>query len=244
VFVLAWDTATNLTRLGLGRIDSQGQVESLETRTGEEGSNHSATLPLEIDSILSAHSLKAADLGLVAVGRGPGSFTGLRTGLALAKGLALGANIPALGISTLTILAGAVPNSPPRPRLVAPLIDARHNELFTRLYRLRADSPLPEPLSEILTLSPALVAPTIKALDSEGEGVLLLGPAINLLPPSLDGLSLGSSDLPDPLVLAIQAAYALSHSLLADCPVTPLYGRTPDIFKKWTPPTRLTSGQP
>jgi hypothetical protein len=81
--------------------------------------------------------------------------------------------------------------------------------------------------------------PTLRALDTQAEGILLLGPALSYLPPLLDGFTLGPSSPPDPTILSAQAIYALSHDLSADCPVTPIYGRSPDIFKKWTPPARL-----
>ncbi|MDR2367070.1 MAG: tRNA (adenosine(37)-N6)-threonylcarbamoyltransferase complex dimerization subunit type 1 TsaB [Deltaproteobacteria bacterium] len=242
MLVLSWDTSTELTSLGLCRADASGHLGILETKTGDGRGSHSSTLPPEIDRILKRHGLKPIDLDLVAAGRGPGSFTGLRTGLALAKGLAMGAGIPALGISSLAVLAGHPAKPPmPAPSLVAPVIDARHGELFTRLFRLIPGSPLPGPLSDILVLSPDKVMPALRALDTEREGILLLGPALRLLPPAAEGFTLGPSDPPDPSILASQAAYSLTNGLAADCPPTPLYGRSPDIFKKWTPPARLPS---
>jgi tRNA threonylcarbamoyladenosine biosynthesis protein TsaB len=235
VLVLAWDTSTNATCLGLCRVNGLGNAEALITKTKDGRGGHSAILPPEIEKILKDRSLRPSDLDLVAVGRGPGSFTGLRTGLALAKGLAMGANIPALGLPSLAVLAGAQLG----PGLVAPVIDARHQELFTVLYRLKTDSPLPEPISEILVLKPDQVLPTLRSLDTSSEGIRLCGPALAFLPPPIEGFSLGTSDPPDPTILAAQAAYWLNHDLASNCPVTPLYGRSPDIFKKWVPPTRL-----
>ncbi|MDR3134707.1 MAG: tRNA (adenosine(37)-N6)-threonylcarbamoyltransferase complex dimerization subunit type 1 TsaB, partial [Deltaproteobacteria bacterium] len=171
--------------------------------------------------------------------------TGLRTGLALAKGLALGAGKPVLGISSLAVLAGNARDSQsPEPKLLAPIIDARHQEVFTALFRQVDDSPLPKQISDILVLKPDFVMPALRALDTDQRGILLVGPALGLLPPVTDGFSLGSASPPDPLILASQAAYSLVHDLSSDCPVTPLYGRSPDIFKKWVPPTRLACREP
>jgi tRNA A37 threonylcarbamoyladenosine modification protein TsaB len=125
-------------------------------------------------------------------------------------------------------------------KLIAPVIDARHGELFTRLYSLKNQSPWPEALSEILVLSPDKIMPALKPLDTKGQGIILLGPALSFLPAPMEGFTLGPEAPPDPLVLAAQAFWAYFHDLGPDCPLSPLYGRSPDIFKKWTPPTRLS----
>jgi hypothetical protein len=103
---------------------------------------------------------------------------------------------------------------------------------------------LPEPLSEILVLKPDQTPLALKALDPDNLGILLVGPAVSLLPPPPTGLAIGSTSPPDPALLAAQAAFRLLHNLTDDCPLTPLYGRSPDIFKKWTPPIRLPANRP
>jgi len=72
---------------------------------------HSAELAAAVQAILDQHGLRAADLAGIAVAIGPGSYTGLRVGLALAKGMALGLGIPLVGVPTLDVLAA--PWSPP-----------------------------------------------------------------------------------------------------------------------------------
>jgi tRNA threonylcarbamoyladenosine biosynthesis protein TsaB len=243
LLVLAFDTSTQATCLGLFLADGSGGAEAIELRILVGLGGHSAILPPAVDEVLKARSLAPSDLDIVAAGRGPGSFTGLRTGLALAKGLALGAGKPVLGVPTLAVLAGAALSAAgDGPSLAAPLIDARHQEIFTALFRLNGDSPLPEPVSDTLVLSPELVMPTLKALAPDRD-ILLCGPALGLLPPAAPGFVPGDPAPPDPRVLAAQAAFLLSGGLKADCPATPLYGRSPDIFKKWVPPARL-GGQP
>ncbi|MDR2302809.1 MAG: tRNA (adenosine(37)-N6)-threonylcarbamoyltransferase complex dimerization subunit type 1 TsaB [Deltaproteobacteria bacterium] len=247
LLVLSLDTSTSLATLGLSRHGALGQIETLESLvvTGQGG--HSGTLPPQIDALLKRHSLKAADLNLIAAGRGPGSFTGLRTGLALAKGLALGAGVPALGVPSLAALAwggnvlGSGQNDSP---FLAPVIDARHGEVFTRLYEPKNACPWPEALSEILVLSPEKIMPALKPLDARGRGIVLLGPALSFLPPPQAGFTHGPAAAPDPIALAAQAVWALAQNLGQECPLAPLYGRSPDIFKKWTPPTRLTCREP
>jgi tRNA threonylcarbamoyladenosine biosynthesis protein TsaB len=78
------------------------------------------------EALLAAEKLRAIVIGL-----GPGSFTGLRVGLATAKGLALGGDIPIFGTSSLAMLAASY-----GPGRVAPVVDARRNEVFGALYEI------------------------------------------------------------------------------------------------------------
>lgn len=85
-----------------------------------------------VERVLARHGLKASDLGLVAVGRGPGGFTGVRVGMATALGIALGAGVPVWQVCSLQALAmrAAAPGGP----LSAPLLDARKGEVYGALY--------------------------------------------------------------------------------------------------------------
>src|SRR3989338_6211150 len=65
---------------------------------------HSTTLLPKMHELLESHNIRPRDLDLVCVSKGPGSFTGLRVGIACAKGLALGLGIPLIGISTFEVL--------------------------------------------------------------------------------------------------------------------------------------------
>ena len=91
-----------------------------------------ALLPL-LEQVLQPHSW--ADLTAIAVGTGPGNFTGVRIAVALARGLALGLNIPAIGVTRLEALAHALP----RPVIV--IEDARRNEAYYQ--RFTTDGPGP-----------------------------------------------------------------------------------------------------
>ena len=97
------------------------------------GLTHSKTLMPQVEQLLAACSLSPADLGLIAVANGPGSFTGVRIGVSCAAGLAFAAGIPALGVSTLEAMAyGASYHE----GLVCPVMDARRNEVYTALFRI------------------------------------------------------------------------------------------------------------
>ncbi len=112
--VLAFDTATPVATSALLR---DGDV------LGERASRVAAVLA-DADELLRAAGLAPGDLDALVVGTGPGSFTGIRIGLAAARGLALALGIPVAGVSTLAALAAASPGA-------LPVIDARRREVFT-----------------------------------------------------------------------------------------------------------------
>ena len=116
VLILAFDTATRVATSALVR---DGEV------LGERVST-AVTLLEEVDDLLRAAGAAPGDLDALAVGTGPGSFTGVRIGLATARGLALSLGIPAAGVSTLDALAAGAPGA-------LPVIDARRSEVFVPL---------------------------------------------------------------------------------------------------------------
>jgi len=89
---------------------------------------HAALLPTLAEAVLAEAGLAAAELDLIAVTIGPGSFTGIRAGLALAHGLALGADIPVIGVTVGEALADALPRLGARKLWVA--IDSRRGRVF------------------------------------------------------------------------------------------------------------------
>lgn len=113
MLILAFDTATDRATSALV---ADGEV------LGERVSKAS-TLLEAVDALLRQAGAHATDLDALAVGVGPGSFTGTRIGLAAARGLALALDIPAAGVSTLAALAAGAPGA-------EPVIDARRREIF------------------------------------------------------------------------------------------------------------------
>jgi len=111
-------------------IDEKGAMDFINQ---DNESNHTDWLLKHIDILLKRNSLQTADLNGIAVAKGPGSFTGLRIGLATAKGLSLALNIPLIGISSLEAFAY---NSIDRSGFIAPLIDARRSQLFAAVYKI------------------------------------------------------------------------------------------------------------
>ncbi|MFH1092297.1 MAG: tRNA (adenosine(37)-N6)-threonylcarbamoyltransferase complex dimerization subunit type 1 TsaB [Pseudomonadota bacterium] len=125
--VLALDTSTLVGDVAL--VNQDRVVAESKLKPGE---THSKTLLPEIKKMLDRAGLEVRDLEFIAVGLGPGSFTGLRIGLAAAKGLAWAAGIPLVGVPTLEAMVRALP---PRDITACPLLDARRNQVYFALYQ-------------------------------------------------------------------------------------------------------------
>lgn len=113
MLVLAFDTATGAATSALVR---EGEV------LGERVSRPVEVLA-DVDALLRQGGASARDVGGIAVGTGPGSFTGLRMGLATARSLAFALGVPVAGVSTLRALAAGAPGA-------LPLVDAKRREVF------------------------------------------------------------------------------------------------------------------
>lgn len=95
------------------------------------GKGHAERLPAMIDSVTRQADMPLSALHRVAVTIGPGSFTGIRVGVAMARGLALALGIPAVGVTTLQVVAEPLLG---RDRSVLALIDARRDELYAQIF--------------------------------------------------------------------------------------------------------------
>jgi tRNA threonylcarbamoyladenosine biosynthesis protein TsaB len=116
MLTLAFDTATSVATSAL--VDGE---EVLGERV-----SRAQTLLEDVDALLRQAGAHPSELDHLAVGIGPGSFTGVRIGLAVARGLALSLELPGAGVSTLAALAAGAPGT-------LPVIDAKRREVFTFL---------------------------------------------------------------------------------------------------------------
>lgn len=127
--ILCIDTSTDICSVILG--DDNGV---LIERISREGRDHSAKAGVFADEILKEAKEKGIDkIDAVAVCSGPGSYTGLRIGVSLAKGLCYGYNIPLIGIDSLKLMARQArdQHNLPQDAILCPMIDARRMEVYT-----------------------------------------------------------------------------------------------------------------
>jgi tRNA threonylcarbamoyladenosine biosynthesis protein TsaB len=140
VIVLALDTTTRAGSCALLR-----DGDEMREVAGDPGSSHAARLPGDLMALLSQANVALADVDAFAVATGPGSFTGLRVGIAAMQGLAFATGKPLVGVTSFDALASAVRGDANRP--LATWIDAWRGEVFTALYRagVQVESPRVEP---------------------------------------------------------------------------------------------------
>lgn len=129
---------------------------------------HSRRLMVIIKWLMQRLGADWSDLDVLAVSLGPGSFTGLRIGLATAKGLAFALGLPLIGVPTLDALASHVIAC--KGDLVCPVLDARKSQVYTALYQIRSSG-------ELEKISPyqAIFPEELVAFVPYGQRVLLLG---------------------------------------------------------------------
>ncbi len=142
--ILSIETGTDIWSVGLVK---DGRLVSL--RESGEGRDHARRAALFVDEILSEHGVKAPELSAVAVGKGPGSYTGLRIGVSLAKGICYGAGVPLIGIGSLEALAevaaedyraGIVEVEAWDRALLCPMVDARRMEVYAQVFDTRGNA--------------------------------------------------------------------------------------------------------
>jgi tRNA threonylcarbamoyladenosine biosynthesis protein TsaB len=126
MILLAIDTSTSCMSVALLKECTIACEINLTVKAGHGG----MILPV-IDEALKRSGTQREDIGLIAVGSGPGSFTGLRIGIATAKGLAMALGCPLTGIPSLDAMArGASPSA----TQIMPVMDAKKGEVFCALY--------------------------------------------------------------------------------------------------------------
>jgi tRNA threonylcarbamoyladenosine biosynthesis protein TsaB len=99
-----------------------------------EKNAHSAQLTSFIENLFNNNNLKIVQLNAVCVSKGPGSFTGLRIGVAVAKGICFGAHKPLISVNTLQSLASPLSKDLSKNELICSMIDARNNEVYYAIY--------------------------------------------------------------------------------------------------------------
>jgi tRNA threonylcarbamoyladenosine biosynthesis protein TsaB len=237
VVVLALETATDL--VGAAVADDRG-VRAASWSVGRR--RHAESLAPAVEHVCAHAGVALGDLEAVAVDVGPGLFTGLRVGVAMANGLALALGVPVTGLPSVELLAEAVAEGPCRGDLLS-VVDARRGQVFLRPYHLGPGGP--EPRGETTLASPealqgaAALAETPLAVgdgalryraELEAGGAVVGGPALAFPRPETLARLVGRrsvGDLPAP-----------------GRPVTPVYLRAPDVRIGWSErPTVAEAGR-
>ncbi len=181
--ILALDTGTPEASVAVvGAGDTPRVVRRSDAR------NHGPTLVATIQAALEQAGVAPTDLAAVACGRGPGSFTGLRIGLATAKGLCFALGLPLLQPSSLRAVAAGAPVT--EPGWVVACMDARRQELFVAAWAADPATGLAEaPTLGPVALSAAQAVARLGALASPEQPLTLVGNGIPLYETILvDGL--------------------------------------------------------
>ncbi len=180
VSAVAIDTATELLSIALvgGKTGTQRRF----VHQADAGLQHGSNLLPAVQWLLGRAGITAAELELIVCCDGPGSFTGLRIGMATAKGLAVAARAPLVVVPTLDALAW-----PHRewPGMIVAAIDARKQRLYCALYRKERK------LSDDLDLCPKRLNDLIETTAMPDEPILVTGPAA---PQLCDFFSSGTGD--------------------------------------------------
>jgi tRNA threonylcarbamoyladenosine biosynthesis protein TsaB len=216
MLVAAVDTSTPTLSCALVRLGPGGAevlARSAERLPPPSG-GHGGRLPGALVELLARAGLRLGDVEGFAVGLGPGSFTGLRVGLATWKGLAYAGRRPLAGASGLAAMAaGAAPLAPPGALLV-PVLDARKGEVYAGFYRVRGG--VPEAAAPEAALPPGALPARAAAASAPGEAALAFGEGLATYP---GALAPGLAELAGaPAVPAAEAVARLAAPRLLGAP--------------------------
>jgi tRNA threonylcarbamoyladenosine biosynthesis protein TsaB len=140
VIVLGFDTSTTSTAVGLRLHDGSTLQVRDDPRVGSHP-GHATRLLLMTDELLGRADVGWSSLERIAVGVGPGTFTGLRVGVATARGIAQSLGVDLVGVSSLRALAEPALGPEPGARRVLSVLDARRGEAFVAAYEMTDRGP-------------------------------------------------------------------------------------------------------
>jgi len=240
--ILAVDTSA-LTASAALAFD--GKLTGLYTLNAAH--THSETLLPMVESLLSNLKITVDDLDMLAVTDGPGSFTGIRIGISLIKGLAFGKNIPCVGVSTLEALAQNAASVLKPGDLAVPVMDARRSQLYNAVFVKNDDGSLTRlcddrqiPVSE-LESELANFPKTLQLPEPPPRSILFTGDGYQLLRKSITA-PLNIIETPE--TLKFQNAYSVAlcaerkyltaadKSIFTDSAIKPIYLRAPQAERE------------
>lgn len=219
MLILSLDTTT---RSGSIAVVHDGRV--IHEQVGQTDRTHAQRLPGDLAAACTTAGVSIADVELFAVAAGPGSFTGLRVGIATIQGLAIARARRVVPVSTLEALAEAAPRPGPR---VAAWMDAQRGEVFAQVFE-RSDGTR-RPLTEAVSASPA-VALELHAHELDhalfhGDGAIRYREQLV----AVRGASVALVATVSPLAGAIgRIAEAQAEHAVLPHAIVPIYVRRPD----------------
>lgn len=228
MIVLGIDTSTPATAAALSMADG-AIVERRDDPAAGAHPGHATRLLSMIDELLAEEGTQLAALSRVAVGVGPGTFTGLRVGLATARGLAQSLGCELVAVSSLRALAanGLAAADPPAPgRAVLAAIDARRREVFAAVY-----SPAGELLAPARALPPGEIGSLLAGAGAWSERPLAIGDGALRYREEFEdgGADVASGDSPLHLLRAAAVCELGREAIpLAVAELVPDYLRRPD----------------
>ncbi|MGO9132607.1 MAG: tRNA (adenosine(37)-N6)-threonylcarbamoyltransferase complex dimerization subunit type 1 TsaB [Methylovirgula sp.] len=224
--ILAIDTALSATSACVYEAGADAP-ESAETIAMERG-HAEALLPL-IERVMAHAEGGFSGLSRIAVTVGPGSFTGLRIGIAAARAIGIACNVPVVGVATLAALAAPLILEQ-QPGLIAAAIDARHGNLYLAAFGQDGRATVAPRLVSVREAMPLLEGNPIRLI---GSGAPML--AIEAAATGRSVELVGNGSAPD-------VFYVAKLGLLADpaIPARPLYLKAPDVALPAPLPTALT----
>ncbi len=199
--------------------------------TVDNGLTQSELLLPMAENLLSSLKLKFSDIDIFATSVGPGSFTGVRIGVSLIKGLAFGRNVPCLAISTLEALAE---NLVPLKGILVPCMDARRNQVYSASFRCDGESAVR--LTEDRAISLDELAEELLGFD---EPIYLSGDGYMVAKKALSAKGVKLSETPELLILesavsVAQVAYRKYRAgeYVTDSELSPTYLRLPQAERE------------
>jgi tRNA threonylcarbamoyladenosine biosynthesis protein TsaB len=217
--ILAFDCSTQNCSVAILRA---GQVLAWRSQAMTRGQSE-ALMPM-IEATFKDAGLVWADLSLIGVTVGPGTFTGIRIGLAAARGMALAGRWPVAGVGTCEAIAHAVPAEERRGRTLLVAVDSKRADLFVQTFA-----------PDLTALGPPVgMAPAAAVRATPGPLLLAGDAARQLLALRPDALLSEATIYPDARIVArlAGARYAEGRAL----PPEPIYLRPPDVTLPACPP--------
>ncbi len=216
--ILAFDTSAGACSAAV-RSDGEALAERYEERARGQAE---ILMPM-VEEVVSAAGLAYMDFDLIATTVGPGSFTGMRIGIAAARAMSLAAGIPVLGLTTLELIAAGIDGAETGPHPVLACVESKREDIYAQLFG--ADG---EPKTEPMAATPAALAAD---WPTDG-GLILAGSAVQPMAAALEGAGrdFRIADGPAEPQAAVAARMAEERWTpgVSLAPLAPLYLRPPD----------------